>query len=293
MSNNLNRLCLGTVQFGIAYGIANQFGQVPLSEVRAMVQFAEDNGVDSLDTASAYGVSEKRLGEIGVQSFRVVTKLPDLPSCCENISGWVFEQVDASLSRLGVKEVYGLLLHRPENLLRPIGPELYKALQDLKLSGVVQKIGISIYSPSELGTLTSNYRLDIVQAPFSLIDTRLHSTGWLYRLKDRGVEIHTRSTFLQGLLLLAQNDMPLKFAPWSNLWKIWQSWLIENDVSALHAALSFPLSFPEVDRVVIGADSVVQLSEIIKFSKLPFKITSPNLKSDDLKLINPTNWNLL
>jgi aryl-alcohol dehydrogenase-like predicted oxidoreductase len=158
---------------------------------------------------------------------------------------------------------------------------------------VVQKIGISIYSPSELETLTSNYRFDLVQAPFNLIDRRLHSSGWLYRLKDLGVEVHTRSTFLQGLLLIAQTEIPHKFSTWSNLWQTWHSWLSNNNVSALNASLSFPLSFPEVDRVVVGADSVAQLSEILKCSKLASNIDLPNLQSDDLKLIDPTNWNLL
>lgn len=293
MSINLNRLCLGTVQFGITYGVANQFGQVPLSEVRAMLQFAKANCVDTLDTASSYGVSEERLGEIGVNSFKVVTKLPNMPDGCESVGSWVLKQVHASLARLDLNEVYGLLLHRPENLLRSNGPELYKALQDLKISGLVQKIGISIYSPSELDTLTSNYRFDLVQAPFNLIDRSLHSSGWLYRLKDLGVEVHTRSTFLQGLLLMAQTEIPHKFSSWSNLWQTWHTWLSKNDVSALNASLSFPLSFPEVDRVVVGADSLAQLSEILKCSKLPFNIDLPNLQSDDLKLINPTNWNLL
>jgi aryl-alcohol dehydrogenase-like predicted oxidoreductase len=293
MSINLNRLCLGTVQFGITYGVANQFGQVPLSEVRAMLQFAKANCVDTLDTASAYGVSEERLGEIGINSFKVVTKLPDMPEGCESIGGWVLEQVHASLARLGLNEVYGLLLHRPENLLRSRGPELYKALQDLKVSGLVQKIGISIYSPSELDTLTSNYRFDLVQAPFNLIDRSLHSSGWLYRLKDLGVEVHTRSTFLQGLLLMAQTEIPHKFSSWSNLWQTWHTWLSKNDVSALNASLSFALSFPEVDRIVVGADSLAQLSEILKCSKLPSNIDLPNLQNADLKLINPTNWNLL
>ena len=293
MPINLNRLSLGTVQFGLAYGIANKVGQVSLSEANAMMMFAKANGFDALDTASAYGVSEERLGEIGVNSFKVVTKLPNMPDGCESVGSWVIKQVHASLARLGLNEVYGLLLHRPENLLRSNGPELYKALQDLKISGLVQKIGISIYSPSELDTLTSNYRFDLVQAPFNLIDRRLHSSGWLYRLNDLGVEVHTRSTFLQGLLLMAQTEIPHKFSSWSNLWQTWHTWLTNNDVSALNASLSFPLSFPEVDRVVVGADSLAQLSEILKCSKLPSNIDLPNLQNADLKLINPTNWNLL
>src|SRR5581483_2256099 len=107
------------------------------------------------------------------------------------------------LLRLDVKTLYGLLLHRPQQLLGAEGPTLYQALQGLKKGGQVQKIGVSVYAPSELELLNLRYRFDLVQAPFNLVDRRLHTTGWLQRLKEDGVEIHTRSAFLQGLLLMS------------------------------------------------------------------------------------------
>ena len=141
----MNRLALGTVQFGLPYGIANQAGQVSRTEANAMLQLALANGIDTLDTAIAYGDSETCLGEVGSQGFRVVTKLPALPDNCADIGDWVQQQVNASLSRLGVVEVYGLLLHRSEQLLGSNGVELYQALQALKDNGQVQKVGVSIY----------------------------------------------------------------------------------------------------------------------------------------------------
>src|SRR3989338_1375415 len=195
------RLAIGTAQFGLHYGIANQGGQVTRSAAKAMLQLAAENGIDTLDTAIAYGESETCLGEVGTQGFKLVTKLPAVPDDCADVSGWVQEQVAASLARLGVNVVYGLLLHRPEQLLRSEGKALYHTLQNLKETGQVQKVGISIYAPSELEVLTKQYCFDLVQAPFNLVDCRLHTSGWLKRLKDEGVEIHTRSAFLQGLLL--------------------------------------------------------------------------------------------
>ena len=117
----MTRLALGTAQFGLPYGIANQAGQVSRKDVSAMLQLAASNGIDTLDTAIAYGESEKSLGQAGTQGFRVVTKLPALPDDCPQVIPWVSEQVDASFTRLGVSSVYGLLLHRPEQLLRQIG----------------------------------------------------------------------------------------------------------------------------------------------------------------------------
>lgn len=286
----MSRLALGTVQFGLPYGIANQAGQVSRLEVKAMLQLASVNGINTLDTAIAYGESETCLGEIGLQGFNLVTKLPALPDACPDVSIWVREQVAASLSRLGVTAVYGLLLHRSEQLLGPNGTVLYQSLQELKENGQVQKVGVSIYAPSELEMLIPQYRFDLVQAPFNLVDRRLYNTGWLHRLKDDSVEVHTRSAFLQGLLLMAQTAVPSKFVPWNALWQKWHQWLADHDVSAVEACLAFSLSFPEIDRVVVGADSVSQLAQIVGAASIQTPSDLPALQCEDENLINPAYW---
>lgn len=286
----MNRLALGTAQFGLLYGIANQVGQVSRSEAMNMLQFAAANGINTLDTAIAYGDSESCLGELGVHNFNVVTKLPALPSDCADVSGWVQHQVSMSLSRLGISKVYGLLLHRSEQLLGSSGVALYHALQALKETSQVQKIGISIYSPSELDMLIPRYRVDLIQAPFNLVDQRLSSSGWLERLKEDDVEIHTRSSFLQGLLLMSKADLPSKFSPWAGLWDTWHKWVFENEGSALQACLAFPLSYAEIDRVVVGADSQGQLEQIVSAANKLLQTDLPDIHCDDEKLINPANW---
>ena len=284
------KLALGTVQFGLPYGIANQAGQVSRSEANAMLQLALANGIDMLDTAIAYGDSERCLGEVGTQGFKVVTKLPALPGSCMDVSVWVEQQVNASLSRLGVSEVYGLLLHRSDQLIGSNGLALYKALQTLKDNGQVKKVGVSIYSPSELAVIMPRYRFDLVQAPFSLVDQRLYSSGWMQRLKYDDVEIHTRSAFLQGLLLMNQTDIPSKFSPWDRLWQTWHRWLADGHISAVQACLAFPLSFPEIDRVVVGADSQSQLVQIVSAANSRQKNILPDLQCEDENLINPALW---
>jgi len=288
----VNRLALGTVQFGLPYGIANQAGQVTRTEAKAMLQLAVNNGIDTLDTAIAYGESETCLGEVGTQDFKLVTKLA-LPDGCADVRGWVQEQVAGSLTRLGVRAVYGLLLHRSEQLLGSNGKAFYQALQELKDSGQVQKVGVSIYSPSELEAISKLFCLDLVQAPFNLVDRRLHTTGWLRRLKNDGVEIHTRSVFLQGLLLMPQAAIPNKFAQWGELWKRWHKWLSDYDVSAVQACLSFPLAFSEIDRVVVGADSVNQLEQIIAAAISVSPVDLPDLHCEAESLINPACWSHL
>jgi len=289
----LSRLALGTVQFGLPYGIANQSGQVNRTDASAMLQLAAFNGIDTLDTAIAYGESEVALGQVGTHGFKVVTKLPALPDDCPQVISWVMDQVHASFNRLGVTTVYGLLLHCPEQLLGPNGNELYEALCAVKECGNVQKVGVSIYNPLELEELTRLFHFDLVQAPLSIIDSRLHQTGWLQRLKTDGVEIHTRSAFLQGLLLMPENAIPAKFAPFSHLLKRWHIWLAEQNISAVQACLAFPLAFPEIDRVVIGADSVQQLKQLIEAASPIFSNQLPDLSCDNENLINPSLWNRL
>jgi aryl-alcohol dehydrogenase-like predicted oxidoreductase len=289
----MSRLSLGTAQFGSCYGIANSLGQVSAAEAKALLQVAAADDVNTLDTAIGYGEAEELLGKLGVQGFNVVTKLPALPDDCADVSGWVQEQVNASLSRLDITQIYGLLLHRPEQLLGANGSALYHALLALKDNRQVQKVGISIYSPTELDVLMPRYRFDLVQAPFNVIDQKLHRSGWMRRLKDDDIEIHTRSTFLQGLLLMPQADIPEKFSPWSDLWRVWHQWLLKNQVSAVQACLAFPLAYPEIDRIVLGVNSTSQLSEIMSAAKKPLPADLPDIYCDDENIIYPTNWNRL
>lgn len=275
------------------YGIGNRDGQVSRSKAKDMLQLAATNGIDTLDTAIAYGDSETCLGEVGTQGFRIVTKLPAVPDDCANVDVWMQQQLGASLDRLGVTAVYGLLLHRSEQLLGPNGVALYRALQGLKDAGQIQKLGVSIYSPDELDALMPQFRFDLVQAPFNLVDRRLDRTGWLQRLKGSGVEVHARSVFLQGLLLMAKADMPAKFEPWSELWHRWQQWHSDQNISPVQACLALPLSFPEIDRVIVGADSVSQLAQILSARNniSPFEL--PDLHCEDENLINPAKWSKL
>jgi hypothetical protein len=288
------KLSLGTVQFGLTYGIANQSGQVSLEQACEVVALARANGIADLDTAIAYGDAEARLGQIGVQGFRVVTKLPPLPDALSievtDAGMWAKAHLAASLQRLGVSSVYGLLLHRPADLLSHHGKALLKALQDLRAEGLVQKLGVSIYAPHELESLMPLGRWDLVQAPFNLIDRRLQTSGWLQRLKQDGTEIHTRSAFLQGLLLMPRSAIPSKFAPWTELWDKWHNWLACHSVTAVQACLAYPLAFAEVDRVVVGADNKSQLEQLIGAALSVAPDALPDLGCDDENLINPARW---
>lgn len=284
------KLALGTVQFGLDYGVANNSGRVSLEEASSILERARQVGITTLDTAIAYGDSESVLGSIGVKPWAVVTKLPAVPKGCNNINVWVREQVASSIARLNVERLYGLLLHRPTELLENNGFLLFAAMQDLKSEGLVDKIGVSVYGPNELGLLFDKFNFDLVQAPLNILDRTLVVTGWADRLKQAGVEVHTRSAFLQGLLLIPPHERPIKFNGWAEVWDEWDRWLAETGLSPLQACLKYVTSLDCVDRVLVGVDSVEQLNQIVdaatgKLASLPlFKYLR------DERLINPATW---
>ena len=284
------RLALGTVQFGLDYGVANRKGRVPLDEGKAVLEFAHSKGIDTLDTAIVYGDSEERLGKIGVQIWNVVSKLPPVPAKCDDVAQWVVSEVRGSLARLRLTKLYGLLLHRPAELLGPRGAELHDALDMLKHEGLVVKTGVSVYDPSELNALSSSFQFDLVQAPFSLMDRRLINTGWLQRLAEHGTELHVRSIFLQGLLLMPPTDRPRSFDRWSNLWDKYDHWLTETGLTRLQACVRYALAFPEISKVVIGVDSLEQLKDIVRASEGAAPRVDDAFQTDEEDLLNPARW---
>ena len=290
----MNRLALGTVQFGTNYGIANTQGQVRKEEVEKILDYAHQAGVNTLDTAIAYGDSEKVLGSIGVKSWNVISKLPLIPETAEtNVKDWIIQSVDESLQRLQISKLYGLLLHKPEQLLGNKGEQIYEALTSIKNQGLVQKIGVSIYSPQELENIYDQYSFDLVQAPFNVIDARLLTSGWLSRLKTDGVEVHVRSLFLQGLLLMDASKRPQYFNRWQNLWEEWEQWLKDSGLSKLEGCLGYVVSNSQIDRFIVGVDNLAQLQQILvamEYQKT--QVIKKDFSREDKELINPSLWRI-
>ena len=287
------KLALGTVQFGLDYGVANTSGRVPAQEAGAILQRAQACGLDTLDTAIAYGESETVLGQLGIEGWNTVTKLPAVPDNCQNVAEWVHEQVQQSMARLGVKQLHGVLLHRPAQLHETTGPALYGALQSIKAQGKARKIGVSVYGFIELDALFNAYALDLVQAPLNILDRDLAESGWASQLHDAGVEVHTRSAFLQGLLLMPPSQRPAQFNRWTNIWREWDAWLENEGLTPVQACLRYLMNLPQIDRVVVGVDTVVQLDQIIAAADGTLA-TLPEFDTlQDVRLINPASWNQL
>ena len=286
------KLALGTAQFGLDYGLSNTSGQVKLPEVKSILEEAKKYNIDTLDTAIAYGNSESVLGEIGVDKFNVVTKLPPIPKDISDIDLWVNNQVKSSFKKMHVNSVSGLLLHKSSDLLESSKMKLFDSLCKLKDDGIISKIGVSIYHPEELDALERHgIKIDIVQAPFNILDRRLESSGWLHKLNLAGIEVHTRSVFLQGLLLQKKEQRNPYFNKWNNYFKIFDEWVKDTRQTPLGASLNFSNSYKSINKVIVGVQNKTQLTEILASISQDSQFSVPSeLEIDDLMLINPSNW---
>jgi aryl-alcohol dehydrogenase-like predicted oxidoreductase len=185
------------------------------------------------------------------------------------------------------------MLHRSSDLSGPDGDAIHAGLRAVVDRGLVERSGVSIYSPSELDGIVPRYAIDIVQAPYSAIDQSLKTSGWLEKLKDRSIEVHTRSAMLQGLLVMQPAERPAKFAPWADLLARWDSWVASTGLTPLQGAISLACAEPGIDRVVVGVDSNAQLLEIVAAASILAPAVPATLASTDTRLINPANWTSL
>lgn len=290
MSPYLEKLVIGTAQFGQYYGIANQTGIVSEFEVEKILDIAKSANVQVLDTAIAYGKSEDVLGRCNVDGFSVITKLPEVPDTQCDIAEWIEGSVKASMEKLKVETLEGLLLHKPEQLLGQSGEEIYEKLCEVKDRGLIKKIGVSVYDPDSAEVFLNKFSFDVVQAPLNIFDRRVLMSDWLSKNVNAGVELHVRSVFLQGLLLLSPHERPQKFDRWRNLWELWDRWITETRKPSLSICLGFALSRPEVDKVIVGVDSSDQLSQILQaIDNSPIE-PPDSIQCLEEELINPSCW---
>jgi aryl-alcohol dehydrogenase-like predicted oxidoreductase len=282
-------LALGTVQFGLPYGVTNASGQVSEVDVADILQYAMDRGISTLDTASEYGTSELVLGNVGVRSFEVVTKFPaQIPAA--NQTTWATSSVASSLRRLRVPNIHGVLFHRPEHVSAFDSDSLQSCIDELKQLGYVQKVGVSVYCPSDLDDVLRFFTPDIVQLPYNAFDQRFRTSGWLDRLSALNVDVHVRSVFLQGVLLEGLDRLPNRFKRWNDQLEHWSHVCEDFGGDRLAVALA-AVKHPAINRIVVGVQSKNQLIDIVNSYEIAKTLTVPDVSIDDENLILPTKWN--
>lgn len=270
-----SRIGLGTVQFGLPYGIANRTGQPDKHTVKSVLNLAMDNEISLLDTATAYGTAELVLGELGTDGFQIVSKYMPPES---NVS--IVEQLHNTLGILNHDLLYGYLSHRPQNLLKH--PEQWEVLNEQKSAGFIQKIGYSLNEPSELDQLLEAGLIpDLVQIPVNYFDRRFEP--YFEILKSHGTEIHARSAYLQGLFFL--RDFPERFTPIASVVKDLQA-----SISNLPAALlAHVLNYNHIDKVIIGVQNPSQLTDVLESLDSAEPLPEFTLQlSDDILM--PSKW---
>lgn len=290
------KIGLGTVQFGIDYGMANVGGKVSVSEVRKILDFAKQQGVSILDTAFAYGDSEENLGNILTDDgcFSIVTKTPSFknPVITRNEVAELSNAFMTSLKRLRRKSVYGLLLHAADDLLKHGGDLLWKEMCHLKEQGAVKKIGVSVYTGEQIDGILDKYPIDLIQLPINIFDQRLLSNGDLNKLKKKNVEIHARSVFLQGVLLSKVKELPKYFEPLRNRLQKYYEFVYKYNWTPVQAALGFVLGIKEIDTVLLGVDNERHLREIINMAKPLDSHLFKRFAIHDDMFLNPSKWQL-
>ena len=288
------KIALGSAQFGMKYGVANKSREFQLSEIKKVLKIAEQAGIDTIDTAINYGQSESNLGKAGVDNWKIITKIQGLHFDNDEPYDWTLKQIESSLNNLQKDSLEAVLLHDSSILKVDSGELVFKALEELKSQKIINKIGVSIYSPKELEGLYDRFNLDIIQSPFNILDRRISKSGWLKKIQKDRKELHIRSLFLQGLLLFNQSSRPMTFNNWEDLWISWDNWLEENKLTPLEACLMAIYDNPGIKKIIIGIDNLSQLEQILSVIKTGKFVDLPlDVFSDDENLINPSNWQYL
>ena len=291
------QLCLGTAQFGLAYGITNAAGQVSEEAVAQLLEQAGNVGIRWLDTAQAYGNAEEVLGRHLPKShkFQLISKLPAQPQhAFRPQDKELWEQAyQVSCQHMGVECLHSLLLHASADLRKPGGQYLQDWLLGLRERGLVQRIGVSIYAAEDLEGVIPEL-LDLVQLPLSLFDQRLLQDGTLARLRARGTAIHARSLYLQGLLLKPAAQWPCWVSPAVLAHQeALEALALQRGCRLIDLVLSFARDQTDLEGVVLGVCNVQELREL----QAAWSATSPWEESEwrlwalkDPTILDPRRW---
>ncbi|MCP1143744.1 aldo/keto reductase [Lysinibacillus endophyticus] len=288
-------IVLGTAQFGMDYGITNMLGITHKSEVEQILNYAQENYINTLDTAPGYGNSELVIGHYHRNRFKIITKTPHITNevITDDDLKFVKDTLKSSLNRLNISQVYGIFIHNVADCYKKDSEKLFLTLEKLKYEGLVQKIGVSVYETRDIEMLlNSNLNFDIIQLPINVLDQRILRGNHLKVLKARGKEIYVRSIFLQGLLLEDISKMPEKFV---EVLSFYFDAIKTKGLTKLESALLFINSINEIDNIIIGVNNLNQLKEINEAYKRIQKmqintIDFSRYAVNEIDIIDPRRW---
>ncbi len=286
------KISIGTAQFGKKYGISNISGKTKKSEIGKILKIAKQRNINLIDTAQNYLNVENRLASYHLNDFKISTKISDINRVnIETNKHFIYNKIIHSLQNLKIKKIDTIFLHNTNDLLSKNGDKYFEDLIKSKKNNLVNKIGITVYSTKEINEIISNFDIDVVQCPFNIFDNRLVETGMYNQLVNKKIEIEVRSIFLQGLLLMNADKIPLQFQSFQKLFKLWFEFLKKNQICQLDACINFVKKYKKIKRIIIGVENSNQFLEIIKSFNKNNYIDFPKMSSNQIKLINPNLWN--
>ena len=208
----------------------------------------------------------------------------------KDVEKYIAKKIDQSFDNLQRKKIYAFLIQDPKILLTKDGDRIFKKIQSYKKLGKIKKIGISIYDIKLLKKIIKNYKINIVQIPFNIANRNIFNSNIIKILKKKRIEIHARSIFLQGILLLKSSELPNQLYKIKKKWKIYEEYLMKNKVTAMQICLRYILNFKGIKKIVIGIDSKKQLEQILNTNTNIIKMKKINFGIKDKKLIDPRYW---
>lgn len=285
------KLALGTVQFGLDYGINNTMGKIPEQEVFEILRFAIEHRIDMLDTAYEYGDSEKVIGKFirsNNADYKVVSKLSSRKL------GEAEKSFYESLDNLGLDRIYGYLIHDVKSFVEK--PGIWGCVTELREQGKVEKIGFSLYYPREVEyLLEKGIHLDIIQIPFSIFDQRFSDI--LPSIKAEKIEVHARSVFLQGLGFKNPDELKGDFVKIRDKLLLLRALSKETNIPLSAMFVNFTVLNDFIDKVVIGVDGIEHLKENIETLRYQDKVKNiyaklMSLRENNENITLPVNWPL-
>lgn len=286
-----SKLILGTVQFGLKYGISNTIGKPKKNEVLNLLKIAYISGIRVLDTAEAYGNAHQLIGNYHQREdnfkFKIITKFPHhiKPNLIKN-------KVIEYLNIMYVKNLDVIMFHSFDSFKSNY--KALKILNELRSEGLINNIGVSVYTNTQLESLINEDLITVVQLPFNLLDNFSLRGDIINKLKEKGKIIHTRSAFLQGLFFKKTTDKLSVVQSLKCHLNFLNQIIKKQGCTMEELALSYCINQNNIDNVIIGVDSKSQFSANIKAAS--YKINKETLKSinnisvENLDLLNPSLW---
>ncbi len=286
-----DKLILGTVQLGIPYGINNHTGQPNQSTANEILHSAWEAGIRLLDTAESYGNAQQVIGHYHASqsvSFDVITKLMPGKQPTEVRSSLIED-----IKVMNVDSLYGFMFHHLDVFKQNVSA--LDDLKSMKAEGLIKRIGVSVYSNDELEYVLNFPEINLIQLPFNMLDNWYQRGESIKKAKEKGIEIHVRSVFLQGLFFMKEAEIPVKLNPLVPFLRQLGNICEEFNMTMEMAAMGYALARPEIDKVLIGVETPAQLQNNLK------QITQLQISNDfmsaveeiyvsETELLSPVNW---